>query len=254
MSMTPKIKVQNLRKSFGNKQVLKGISFDLEKGKSLVILGGSGSGKSVLIKSIIGLMIPDEGSMVRLEGRDITFLPLSRRANIIKKTGVLFQGGALFDSLSVWRNVAFGLMQRKKLSRNEAREIVAKKLSLVGLTPDVMDLRPIELSGGMQKRVALARAIAANPDIIFFDEPTAGLDPIMSGVISELIAKCSEELGATTITITHDMRCARKVADDAAMIYDGKFVWQGKGTDLEKSGNPYVEQFVKGSTKGPIPV
>lgn len=254
MPKEPKIKVRNLCKSFGAKKVLKGIDFDLEEGKSLVILGGSGSGKSVLIKSIIGLMIPDVGSKVEVERKDITLLPISKRVGFIDKIGVLFQGGALFDSLVVWENIVFGINQRKNLNKNDARELVAQKLSLVGLSPDVMDLYPIELSGGMQKRVALARAIAANPDIIFFDEPTAGLDPIMSGVISDLIAECSKKLGATTITITHDMRCARRIADRAAMIYDGKFVWQGEGKALENSGNPYVDQFVMGSTHGPISV
>lgn len=241
-----------MRKTFGNKKVLEGIDFNIETGKSFVIVGGSGTGKSVLIKSIIGLIIPDTGSEVLIEGKDITFLPLSKREDLISKYGVLFQGGALFDSLSVWQNIVFTLLHQKKVNKQEAKAKAIKKLQLVGLGPEVAELFPAELSGGMQKRVALARAIAADPDIIFFDEPTAGLDPIMSGVISELIAKCSHELGATTVTITHDMNCARRVGDKIAMIHGGKFVWQGEGKDLDDSGNPYVDQFIHGRPNGPL--
>jgi phospholipid/cholesterol/gamma-HCH transport system ATP-binding protein len=247
-----KIQVSNINKTFGSKQVLRGIDFEVNNGESFVIVGGSGTGKSVLIKSMIGLIIPDHGSRVIIEGKDITFLPISQREEMIKKFGVLFQGGALFDSLSVWENIAFSLIGEKRLKRHEAKAIAIAKLQLVGLGPEVADLFPAELSGGMQKRVALARAIAADPEIIFFDEPTAGLDPIMSGVISELIAKCSKELGATTITITHDMHCARRIADRIAMIHEGKFIWQGDGANLDNSGNPYLDQFINGRPTGPI--
>lgn len=247
-----KIQVRNMRKTFGNKKVLEGIDFDVETGKSFVIVGGSGTGKSVLIKSIIGLIMPDKGSEVFIEGKDITFLPLSKREDLISRYGVLFQGGALFDSLSVWQNIVFTQLHQKQMNKPEAKAKAIKKLQLVGLGSEVAELFPAELSGGMQKRVALARAIATDPDIIFFDEPTAGLDPIMSGVISELISKCSHELGATTITITHDMNCARRVADNIAMIYDGKFIWQGEGKDLDDSGNTYVDQFIHGRPSGPI--
>lgn len=247
-----KIQVRNMRKTFGNKKVLDGIDFDVESGKSFVIVGGSGTGKSVLIKSIIGLIMPDKGSEVFIEGKDITFLPLSKREDLIRRYGVLFQGGALFDSLSVWQNIVFTQLHQKHMNKAEAKAKAIKKLQLVGLGSEVAELFPAELSGGMQKRVALARAIATDPDIIFFDEPTAGLDPIMSGVISELISKCSHELGATTITITHDMNCARRVADKIAMIYEGKFIWQGEGKDLDDSGNTYVDQFIHGRPNGPI--
>lgn len=246
------ISVKNLNKSFGSNRVLKGIDFEVKKGESFVIVGGSGTGKSVLIKTIIGLILPDAGSKIIVEGQDITFQNMSERSDLINRFGVLFQGGALFDSIPVWANVSFSLLKNKKMPKRQAYDLAVAKLALVGLKANVADLFPVELSGGMQKRVALARAIADDPDIIFFDEPTAGLDPIMSGVISELIAARSEELGATTVTITHDMRCASVIADQIAMIHDGKFIWQGKGSEMNKSGNPYMDQFIKGSPNGPI--
>ncbi len=244
-----KIIVKNLKKSFGTKEVLKGVDFEVQEKESFVILGGSGTGKSVLIKCIIGLLLPDPGSQVIIDGKDITFLPMSQREDVMAKVGVLFQGGALFDSLLVWENIAFGLLQRRKITFSQAKEIVAEKLKLVKLGTEVMSLYPVELSGGMQKRVALARAIAADPEIIFFDEPTAGLDPITSEAISELIAECSKKLGTTTITITHDMRCARTIADKAAMISEGKFIWTGDGKDLDNPKHPAVAQFVFGGKK-----
>ncbi len=247
-----KIEVKNISKSFGNNKVLRGISFDVSKGESFVVVGGSGTGKSVLIKSIIGLIIPDSNTQIKIDGEDITFYSMAQRQHIIDKVGVLFQGGALFDSLPVWANVAFCQLQEKTLSQANAKKLAIEKLGLVGLKPLVADQYPAELSGGMQKRVALARAIANDPEIIFFDEPTAGLDPIMSGVISELIAKCSKELGATTITITHDMHCARVIADKIAMIHEGKFIWQGDGKKMMKSGNKYLDQFIHGRSNGPI--
>lgn len=246
-----KIIVKNLKKSFGSKEVLRGIDFEVKEKESFVILGGSGTGKSVLIKCIIGLLIPDKGSQVLIDGKDITFLPISHRENVLSKIGVLFQGGALFDSLTVWENIAFGLFQRQKLSFSKAKEIVAEKLKLVKLGNEVMNLYPVEISGGMQKRVALARAIASDPEIIFFDEPTAGLDPITSEAISELIAECSKKLGTTTVTITHDMRCATTIADKAAMISAGKFIWTGNGKDLANPSHPAVAQFVFGGRKLP---
>jgi phospholipid/cholesterol/gamma-HCH transport system ATP-binding protein len=247
-----KIEVKNITKAFGNNRVLRGISFDVAKGESFVVVGGSGTGKSVLIKSMIGLVIPDKGSQVKIDGEDITFYDMAQRQHIIDKVGVLFQGGALFDSLPVWANVAFCQLQEKTLSPAKAKRLAIDKLGLVGLKAAVADQFPAELSGGMQKRVALARAIAVDPEIIFFDEPTAGLDPIMSGVISELILKCSKELGATTITITHDMHCAKVIADKIAMIHEGNFIWQGKGKDMLKSGNKYLDQFIHGRAEGPI--
>lgn len=248
-----KIKVQGLYKAFGTKKVLQGVDIDVAKGESLVVIGGSGTGKSVLLKNIIGLLQPDKGNII-VDGENTTRLTGSKRAEAMKKYGYLFQGGALFDSLKIWENVAFGLVQGKGMKRNEAKEIALSKLASVGLDKNVAELYPAELSGGMQKRVSLARAIATNPEIIFFDEPTTGLDPIMADIINDLIVKCSEELGATTITITHDMASARKIAHRVAMIYNGAIIWQGGTNELDKSGNPYVQQFVHGSAKGPIEI
>ncbi len=252
MNTQAKITVKNLSKSFGSKKVLDNISFKVNKGESFVIMGGSGTGKSVLIKSIIGLLTPDAGSEVFLDGVDITYLPLNKRKDLIDKSGVLFQGGALFDSLRVWENICFTMLERALITKKQAREHALKKLQLVGLDEQALNLYPAELSGGMVKRVALARAIASDPEVIFFDEPTAGLDPIMSGIISELIKSCSKQLGATTITITHDMNCAARVADKAALIYQGKFIWSGEGKNISDSGNEFVEQFVHGKPKGPM--
>lgn len=252
MAEHAKIAVNNLSKSFGEKKILDNISFDVAKGESFVIMGGSGTGKSVLIKSIIGLHLPDKGSEVLLDGHDITYLPMSKRGDLINKSGVLFQGGALFDSLRVWENICFTMLQRSLITKKQARELALQKLKLVGLDERALDLYPSELSGGMIKRVGLARAIAGDPEIIFFDEPTAGLDPIMSGVISELIKSCSKQLGATTITITHDMNCASRIADKAALLYQGKFIWHGDGASIQESGNEFVEQFVHGKPTGPI--
>lgn len=249
----PKIQVRGLHKAFGPKKVLQGVDIEVAKGESLVVIGGSGTGKSVLLKNIIGLLQPDKGSIV-IDGVETADFTGSRRAEIMKKFGYLFQGGALFDSLKIWENVAFGLVQGKGMKRNEAKEIALSKLASVGLDKNVAELYPAELSGGMQKRVSLARAIATNPEIIFFDEPTTGLDPIMADIINDLIVKCSAELGATTITITHDMASARKIAHRVAMIYQGQIIWQGGTDQLDNSGNPYVQQFVHGSAQGPIEI
>lgn len=249
----PKIEVNGLHKAFGKKKVLAGVSFSVEKGESLVVIGGSGTGKSVLLKNIIGLLKPDKGS-IKIDGEETTKLNARTRTRVMRKFGYLFQGGALFDSLPIWENVAFGLIQADHMDRDKAKEIALKKLQSVGLDKEVGKLFPAELSGGMQKRVSLARAIARDPEIIFFDEPTTGLDPIMSDVINELIVTCSKELGATTISITHDMASARKIADKVAMLYDGKLIWQGGVKEMEKSGNEYVEQFIHGRSKGPIEI
>ena len=246
-----KISVENLYKSFGPKKVLDGVSIDLKKGESLVIIGGSGSGKSVFIKSILGIVHPDQGS-IKIDGKDAINLGKKERDQLMSKFGMLFQGGALFDSLSVWENIAFRLINNEHMPRKQARDVAIQKLHSVGLGADVANLSPSELSGGMQKRVALARAIASNPEIIFFDEPTTGLDPIMADVINDLIIKCSKELGATTISITHDMHSARKIGTKLAMIYKGKFIWSGNAKDIDKSGNEYVDQFIHGRAEGPI--
>lgn len=246
-----KIKVRGLCKSFGRKVVLKDLDLDVPRGQSLVVIGGSGTGKSVLIKCIIGLLQPDRGS-IEIDGQEVVGMSMSEREEFMHKFGMLFQGGALFDSLPVWENVAFGLIAGRGFNRAEAKEIALRKLGAVGLGPDVAELFPAELSGGMQKRVSLARAIAAEPEIIFFDEPTTGLDPIMSQVINELIKKCVDDLGATALSITHDMQSLRVIGDKAAMIYDGRIIWAGDAEAIDNSGDPYVEQFVQGRAEGPI--
>ncbi|MCE3255317.1 MAG: transporter ATP-binding protein [Rickettsiaceae bacterium] len=247
----PKISVSNLVKNFGDKQVLKGVSFDVAKGESLVILGGSGSGKSVSIKAIASLMKATSGS-IKIDGKETSKITGSDRDQLMEKFGFLFQGGALFDSLPIWQNVAFRLIHSHKATKKQAREIAIENLKSVGLNEKVADLHPSELSGGMQKRAALARAIATKPEIIFFDEPTTGLDPIMADVINDLIIANSKKLGATTITITHDIHSARRIADKIAMLYEGKIIWFGSVKDMDNSGNPYLDQFINGRSTGPI--
>lgn len=243
------IEVKDLHKAFGPKVVLDGVNLSVAKGESMVIIGGSGTGKSVLIKCIIGLIKPDSG-LIMVDGKDAT---KGDRDEFLEQFGMLFQGGALFDSLSVWQNVAFRLLRgRHKRSKEEAREIAIEKLRRVGLKPDVADLFPAELSGGMQKRVGLARAIAAEPKIIFFDEPTTGLDPIMSGVINELVREIVVEMGATAMTITHDMSSVRAIADKVAMIHNGVVQWTGPIGEMDDSGDPYLDQFINARAEGPI--
>jgi phospholipid/cholesterol/gamma-HCH transport system ATP-binding protein len=249
--LVAKIALENVHKAFGPKKVLQGINLSVAAGQSLVIIGGSGTGKSVMIKIMLGLMPADSG-LIRYDGQ-----PLERRRafdHFRKKTGMLFQGAALFDSLPVWENVAFGLMQAFGIKKREARQIAVEKLAAVGLGKDVADLYPAELSGGMQKRVGLARAIAAKPEVIFFDEPTTGLDPIRADVINNLIVQCVRDLGATAFTITHDMASVRKIADTVAMLYEGKIIWNGSARELDRCDNAYVQQFVQGLAKGPIDV
>jgi phospholipid/cholesterol/gamma-HCH transport system ATP-binding protein len=247
----PKIELSGVKKAFGQKVVLDGIDYALPEGESLVVIGGSGSGKSVLLKCILGIIRPDAGS-IRIDGEETVGARGEEREKVLKKIGMLFQGSALFDSLPVWQNVAFRLIQGQGMERKEAKEIALGKLAQVGLAPPVAELHPAELSGGMQKRVALARAIASDPEIIFFDEPTTGLDPIMADVINDLIVACVKKLGATTISITHDMASARKIATRIAMIYGGKFIWAGDAKDIDRSGNAHVDQFIHGRAEGPI--
>jgi phospholipid/cholesterol/gamma-HCH transport system ATP-binding protein len=251
MTSTPKIILANVDKSFGKKQVLRDISLKVAEKESLVIIGGSGSGKSVLLKCILGLLRPDSGT-IKVDSMNPHSASSAEREAFMRKFGMLFQGGALFDSLTVWENITFAVRQREHINKAMAIEIATTKLKQVGLGSDVAMQRPSELSGGMQKRVALARAICGNPEIIFFDEPTTGLDPIMAEVINELIVACCKELGATAVTITHDMHSARKIADRVAMIYQGAIIWEGKAEDVMDSGNPYVDQFVHGHAEGPI--
>ena len=251
MTGQPKIAVRGLKKSFGDKLVLDGIDLDIGVGESVVVIGGSGSGKTVLLKNVLGLMEPDAGS-ITIDGQEVVGLSTAEREEVNRKFGMLFQSAALFDSLLVWENVAFGLIQSQGMSHKQAKEIAITKLGAVGLGPDVAELSPAELSGGMRKRVGLARAIATEPEIIFFDEPTTGLDPIMSDVINDLIVKCVKDLGATALSITHDMASARKISDRIAMIYKGKIIWAGPTRDIDHSGNPFVEQFIHGRAEGPI--
>jgi phospholipid/cholesterol/gamma-HCH transport system ATP-binding protein len=246
-----KIAVSGLEKSFGRKRVLDRLDIACAAGESLVIIGGSGTGKSVLIKCILGLMRPDAGS-IRVDGEETVGIGRAGREKLMRRFGMLFQGSALFDSLSVWENVAFGLIQGRGMDRQQARDIAIEKLAAVGLGPEVATLSPAELSGGMQKRVALARAIAAEPEILFFDEPTTGLDPIMADVINRLIVDCVRGLGATTVSITHDMVSARKIADRIAMLHNGRIIWQGPAEAIDRTDNPFVDQFVHGRAEGPI--
>jgi phospholipid/cholesterol/gamma-HCH transport system ATP-binding protein len=247
----PKIRVRGLKKGFGDKVVLDGLDLDVGVGESVVVIGGSGTGKSVLLKCILGLLQPDEGS-IRVDGEEVVGIDAAGRERINRKFGMLFQGGALFDSLPVWENVGFGLMAAKRASRADAKEIAINKLAQVGLGPEVGDLFPAELSGGMQKRVALARAIAADPEIIFFDEPTTGLDPIMADVINDLIVETTRDMGASALSITHDMASARKIAHRIAMLYEGRIIWAGTVAEIDQSGEEHVDQFINGRAEGPI--
>jgi phospholipid/cholesterol/gamma-HCH transport system ATP-binding protein len=247
----PKIALDDVAKAFGPNIVLDGVNLTVEHGESLAIIGQSGSGKSVMLKCILGLVQPDRGS-IQVDGEEMVGLRGRELERVRAKFGMLFQGGALFDSLPVWENVAFGLIQGRGVSRKEAREIALEKLAKVGLGAEVANLSPAELSGGMQKRVGLARAIATDPEIIFFDEPTTGLDPIMADVINDLIRSTVIDLGVTAISITHDLASARKISNRMAMIYKGKIIWDGATKDIDNSGNPYVNQFILGSAVGPI--
>ncbi|MDR3424039.1 MAG: ATP-binding cassette domain-containing protein [Alphaproteobacteria bacterium] len=251
MTTLPKIQLSGVAKSFDSKHVLRGVDLSIGTGESVVIIGGSGTGKSVTLKCILGLLRPESGS-IKVDGEEVTKLRSRGLDKHQSKFGMLFQGSALFDSLPVWRNVAFKLAQTPGVSMKEAKDRAIETLASVGLAPDIGDIYPAELSGGMQKRVALARAIASKPEIIFFDEPTTGLDPIMSDVINELIVKCVRQVGATALSITHDMASARKIADRIAMLHEGRIVWQGRTQDIDHSGNPYVDQFIHGRAEGPI--
>jgi phospholipid/cholesterol/gamma-HCH transport system ATP-binding protein len=243
------IELKDVKKSFGTNHVLRGVNLKVERGTSMVIIGGSGTGKSIAIKSVLGLVTPDKGE-ITVDGQDVT---KTDRDAFLARFGMLFQGAALFDSIPVWQNVAFRLLRGSlKRPKAEAREIAIEKLRRVGLTPDVADRLPAELSGGMQKRVGLARAIAADPEIIFFDEPTTGLDPIMAGVINDLIREIVVEIGATAMTITHDMTSVRAIADNVAMLHDGVIQWTGPVAQIDDAGDQFLDQFIHGRAKGPI--
>jgi phospholipid/cholesterol/gamma-HCH transport system ATP-binding protein len=247
----PKIRIRGLTKAFGPKKVLDGVDLDIQPGTGMVVIGGSGSGKSVLIKSILGLVAPDAG-VIEIDGENVLTASKQRAKELRGQIGMLFQNGALFDSLPVWENVTFGLLAQKRLKRSAARDKAVEVLAQVGLDATVAILSPSELSGGMQKRVALARAIASEPAIMFFDEPTTGLDPIMGAVIDELIVDCVKRLGSTSIAITHDMASAQRIGDMAAMLYQGKVSWTGPAAELMTSTDPVVDQFTHGRANGPI--
>lgn len=249
----PKISLRKVCKSFGDKVVLDNLDLDIMSGDSVVVIGGSGTGKSVMLKCILGLMTPDSGS-IKIDGVETVHMANRPREALLRKVGMLFQGAALFDSLPIWENVSFGLLSAHKTSRRNARAIAIEILGKVGLGEDVCDLFPAALSGGMQKRVGLARAIATSPEIIFFDEPTTGLDPITADVINKLIVERVRDLGATTLSITHDMASVRKIANRVGMLHEGKIIWSGDVDQIDKSDNPYLRQFINGSADGPIQV
>lgn len=252
MTDTPaKIQIRNLHMSFGSKVVLNGLDLKVGVGESVVVIGGSGVGKSVMLKCVLGLLEPEQGSIC-IDGEEVVGMSPKDRDRVMRKFGMLFQGAALFDSLPVWQNVAFGLVQAMGMELRKAKEIALNKLAQVGLGPEVGELWPAELSGGMKKRVALARAIATDPEVIFFDEPTTGLDPIMGDIINDLVVKCVHELGATTLSITHDMASARKIADRIAMLHGGRIIWAGSVADIDHSNDAYVDQFIHGKAEGPI--
>ena len=249
MSTGALLELKDVHKSFGPKKVLKGVNLDVAPGKSLVILGGSGSGKSVMLKNALGLMTPNQGQII-FNGEDVTHAQGKTREAMRARIGMLFQSGALFDSLTVWENIAFRLLNSDGMKRKDAKERAIDTLKQVRLGSDVADLTPAEISGGMQKRVGLARAIVSKPDLIFFDEPTTGLDPITADAINDLIVEQAKALGAATISITHDMASARKIADEIAMLFEGVIIWRGPASQIDNSGNDYVDQFVHGRAEG----
>jgi len=245
------LKLEGVEKAFGAKQVLRGVDLEVARGQSLVVIGGSGSGKSVMLKTALGLMTPDKGRIF-FDGEDVTNATGKAREKMRARIGMLFQSGALFDSLTVWENVAFRLINSEGTRRKDAKERAIETLKKVRLGSDVASLYPAEISGGMQKRVSLARSIISEPDLIFFDEPTTGLDPITADAINDLIVEMVRGLGAAAVSITHDMASARKIADEIAMLFEGRIIWRGKAADVMNSGNAYVDQFVHGRADGPI--
>lgn len=251
MSTGALLELKDVHKSFGPKQVLKGVNLDVAPGKSLVVLGGSGSGKSVMLKNALGLMTPDQGQIL-FDGEDVTHDQGKTREAMRARIGMLFQSAALFDSLTVWENIAFRLLNADGIKRKDAKERAIETLKQVRLGADVADLTPAEISGGMQKRVGLARAIVSKPDLIFFDEPTTGLDPITADAINDLIVEQTKALGAAAVSITHDMASARKIADEVAMLFEGVIIWRGPASEIDNSGHAHVDQFVHGRADGPI--
>lgn len=250
-SVTPKIEMANITKSFDGKAVLKGVNLTVNPKESLVIIGTSGCGKSVTLKCLLGLITPDSGS-IKIDGQEMLGAGREAMEDMRKRFGMTFQFGALFDSMPIWENVTFRLRQQQKMSKAEARELATNTITQLGLAPHVIDQYPAELSGGMQKRVALARAIADKPEVLLFDEPTSGLDPITGGVIDRLIVDAVKRLGATALTISHDMASVRRIADKVAMVHNGVIIWSGPVSKMDKSGIPEVDQFVHGLSTGPL--
>ncbi len=246
------IEFRDVHKSFEDNDVLQGLNLSVGKGESIVVIGGSGSGKSVMLKHIIGLLKPDEGS-VYVNSKDISGMGEDRLNEFRKRFGMLFQSSALFDSMTVWENVGFGLKRHTSMPETDIKEIVSQKLKMVGLV-GIEDEMPAQLSGGMRKRVGLARAIAMKPEIMLYDEPTTGLDPITADVINELIKKMNEELNVTSVTITHDMKSAYKIADTIAMLYNGVIIARGAPDEIRHTSDPFVRQFIEGRASGPIAV
>jgi phospholipid/cholesterol/gamma-HCH transport system ATP-binding protein len=249
--MNPKLELRGVAKTLRGKAVLKGVDLAVMPERSLVVIGGSGVGKSVTLKCALGLMTPDAGQVL-VDGRETHGLKPKARTAVLSKFGILFQGAALFDSLTIWENIAFRLLYAELVAPATARARAIEAMGKVRLSPDVAELRPVQLSGGMQKRAGLARAIVAKPEIIFFDEPTTGLDPITADAINDLIVEMVKDLGCAAVSITHDMVSARKIADDIAMIHDGRIIWRGPAGSIDQSGNAHVDQFVHGRADGPI--
>lgn len=243
--MTNMITIKDVSKKFGQNVILKNINLEVQKGTSFVLIGKSGSGKSVLLKNIIGILQPDKGNII-IDGVDTTHIPQYKRITMNNKIGMLFQFSALFDSLNIADNIVFGINVHKKLTKQQIKDIASENLRLVGLDEKILNLYPSEISGGMQKRVGIARLLATKPSILFFDEPTSGLDPIMSEMINDLIIKATKYLGATSFTITHDMKSAKKIAHTLAMIHEGEIIWQGKPSNIENANNEILHNFIDG--------
>jgi len=251
MSPPPKLAWVGVRKRLGGRDVLQGVDLDVAAGRSLVVIGASGVGKSVTLKTALGILPPDAGE-IRIDGVDVAHATPDERARVMGKFGMLFQGAALFDSLPVWENVAFRLIHADGLSRADAKARALETMRMVRLAPEFADRYPVELSGGMQKRAGLARAIISRPEILFFDEPTTGLDPITADAINDVILEMVKDLGCAAVSITHDMASARKIADEIAMLHQGKIIWRGPAASIDSSGSAHVDQFINGRAEGPI--
>jgi phospholipid/cholesterol/gamma-HCH transport system ATP-binding protein len=246
-----KVRVSGLTKAFDDTRVLEDIDLAIPAGKNSVLIGPAASGKSVLMKCLVGLYPPDSGS-IEIDGQEMTDLRGRERTELVETFGMLFQQGGLFDSLPVWENIAFKLINRHGVDRAKAKELAIEKLAMVNLTPDTADLYPVDLSGGMQKRVGIARAIAGDPDLLLLDEPTAGLDPITTNRINAMVRNAVDKLGATAFCITSDMRSARQHYDHLFMINEGRILWGGPTRDIDQADNPYLQQMINGRAEGPI--